>query len=189
VSHTSGDAIGTERLELRPLQPGDAAEMAVVLGDVRLHEFIGGSPASPDQLADSFRRLAAGSGRPDELWLNWIVRLRTTGEAIGTVQATVTRAGDRRAASVAWVVGVPWQGRGFASEAAAATVAWLDSSGATAITACVRPGHIASERVARRSGLVPTDREVDGERIWVRRSLVSSADRDQGAGEPDDRAP
>jgi RimJ/RimL family protein N-acetyltransferase len=153
--------IGTANLELVPLTEGDSAELAVVLGDEALHEFIGGSPASPDQLRTRFRTLAAGSGRPDEIWLNWIVRLRATGQAVGTVQATVTDA-----AAIAWVIGVPWQGRGIASEAAAALVAWLENGGATTVTACIHPRHRASERVAERAGLAPTDTEVDGERVW-----------------------
>ncbi|HXP18155.1 MAG TPA: GNAT family N-acetyltransferase [Streptosporangiaceae bacterium] len=163
----SADAvIRTEHLELAPLRESDAAEMAGVLGDPRLHEFTGGSPATADQLRDRFRRLAAGSGRPDEIWLNWIVRLRATGTAIGTVQATVTRAGDRPTASVAWVIGVPWQRGGYGSESAAGLVAWLSAQGATTITAAIKPGHAGSERVAERAGLTPTDRSADGERIW-----------------------
>lgn len=158
--------IRTEHLELAPLREADAAEMAIALGDDRLHEFIGGSPAGPDQLRDRYRKLAAGSGKPDELWLNWIVRRRITGVAVGTVQATVTGVGARRTASIAWVIGVPWQGRGLASEAAAALVAWLRGLGVAAITASVHPRHRASERVAERAGLTPTEREVDGERIW-----------------------
>jgi len=62
--------ISTERLELRLLREADAAEMTLVLDDERLHEFIGGTPASPAELRDRFRKLVAGSGRTDELWLN-----------------------------------------------------------------------------------------------------------------------
>jgi len=160
-------AISTERLELTPLREADAAEMTPVLGDARLHEFIGGTPAGPTELSDRFRRLAAGSGRTDELWLNWIVRLRATGEAVGTVQATVTGGGQPgQAASVAWVIGVPWQGRGYAAESAIALVAWLQGRGTTTITACIHPRHRASERVAEQAGLRLTDREIDGERVW-----------------------
>jgi hypothetical protein len=44
-------------------------------------------------------------------WHNWIVRSRTTGSAVGYVQATVT--GDT--ADVAWLVGVRWQRQVVAS--------------------------------------------------------------------------
>ncbi|AWS41783.1 GNAT family N-acetyltransferase [Streptosporangium sp. 'caverna'] len=81
----------------------------------------------------------------------------------GYVQATVTPA----EASVAWVVGVPWQGRGIAGEAALALVAWLRERGVSTIVATVHPDHAVSSAVARRAGLVPTDARVDGEVVWT----------------------
>jgi RimJ/RimL family protein N-acetyltransferase len=80
------------------------------------------------------------------------------------MQATVTD--DGRSADVAWEIGVPWQGRGYASEAAVAIVGWLSKRGATGIRALVHPDHDASARVAARAGLVPTDEVVDGEIAW-----------------------
>jgi RimJ/RimL family protein N-acetyltransferase len=154
--------IPTTRLSLVPLRAEDADELAVVLGDKRLYEFIGGRPATAGELRDRYARLVAGSGDPDERWLNWVVRVRETGEAAGTVQATVRPA----SAAVAWVIGVPWQGRGYASEAARALVAWLRGQGATEIVAHIHPEHAASERVAAAAGLRLTGDVVDGERAW-----------------------
>ena len=154
--------IETARLTLAPLRVADADELAVVLGDEQLHEFIGGRPATAAELRERYARLVAGSGDPDERWLNWVVRTRETGEAVGTVQATARPA----SAAVAWVIGVPWQGRGYASEAARALVAWLREQGATEIVAHVHPEHAASERVAAGAGLRLTGDVVDGERVW-----------------------
>jgi RimJ/RimL family protein N-acetyltransferase len=156
----------TERLVLTPLRQADAADMAAVLGDPELHAFIGGRPATQAELHDRYGRLVAGSPDPDETWLNWIVRRRTGHSPIGTVQATVMRGSDGWTANVAWVVGLPWQGQGFASEAARALVAWLRSEGVTLISASIHPDHHASASVAARAGLTPTDEEVDGERVW-----------------------
>jgi RimJ/RimL family protein N-acetyltransferase len=64
--------------------------------------------------------MAAGPGRADEVWRNWVVRRREDDQAVGTVQATLTRDGGRWTAAVAWVIGVPFQGRGHAGEAARA---------------------------------------------------------------------
>ncbi len=138
--------------------------MAAVLGDERLHEFIGGSPASAADLRARYERLVAGAPDPAVSWLNWIVRLRATGQAMGTVQATVTR--RRQAAEVAWVIGTGWQGRGYAAEATSGLVGWLLGQGAVTITACIHPDHHASARVAARAGLSPTDGMADGERVW-----------------------
>ena len=71
-------------------------------------------------------------------------------------------------AEVAWVVGVPWQGHGYASEAAAALVDWLAQTGVATVIAFVHPGHAASSAVARRIGLGPTEELVDGELVWRR---------------------
>lgn len=165
----------TSRLRLAPVSEADAEEMAIVLGDPRLHEFIGGSPPGALELRAQYRRWAAGSGNPDELWLNWVVRLRATGEAVGFVQATVARPPGRPlAAEVAWVTGVPWQGRGFAAEAATALVGWLAEAGVADVTACIHPRHRASERVAERVGFLLTSGTVKGERVWRYQAAVPS---------------
>jgi len=168
MSSPSTARLTTSRLELVPLAAGDADEMATVLGDEQLYSFIGGVPPTVDQLRERYRRLVVGGsadGRQE--WHNWIVRLSFSGEAIGTVQATIIDAGRR--ADVAWVISLARQGRGFASEAAAALVRWLEARGVQAITAHIHPGHGASATVAARAGLVPTDEiDADGERIWQR---------------------
>jgi RimJ/RimL family protein N-acetyltransferase len=156
----------TERLLLSPLRAADAVEMFPVLDDLRLHAFIGGTPAATlDELTAVFTRLQGGSGRSTELWVNWIVRLRAGTAAIGTVQATITDEADRTA-EVAWVIGVPWQGRGYATEAAGALAVWLRALGVGRITANVHPGHLASEAVADRLGMRRTSVHHDGETVW-----------------------
>lgn len=167
--------ITTNRLILTTLRPEDAGELVGVLEDERLHEFIGGQPASRDELGDRYRRLAAGSAKPNEVWLNWIVRQRDGWRPIGTVQATVldNECGDH--AHIAWVIGVPWQNQGFASEAAAALVDWLRNHGVSVITAHIHPDHGASAKVAASVGLELTNESVDGEQVWdMRRDQVTS---------------
>jgi RimJ/RimL family protein N-acetyltransferase len=61
---------------------------------------------------------------------------------------------------------VPWQRRGYATEAARALVAGLVEAGVGEIVAHVHPDHLASAGVAAAAGLVATDEEVDGERVW-----------------------
>jgi len=158
----------TDRLELDPLAPADAEEMADVLGDPALYAFTGGEPPSLHGLRVRFRSLAVGrSADGAEAWHNWVVRERTGSRAVGTVQATVSTAEPE--AEIAWVIGTPWQGNGYASEAARALVSWLESCGITTIEALIRPDHAASEAVARRAGLQPTTEDRDGERVWRRR--------------------
>lgn len=167
--------IATRRLDLVPLRSRDADEMFGVLADPRLYSFIGAGPPSREALRARFERQTVGhsSGGAEE-WYNWIVRLRSTGVAIGFVQATIVESGD--VASTAWLIGVPWQGRGFAAESARAVVMWLERRGVRTIVAHVRPDHHASAAVARHAGLEPTgDFDFDGEQVWRLRPVRSHA--------------
>ena len=158
--------IATERLVLVPLQAEDADELCEVLDDDRLHEFTGDRLASVTELHDRFVLLAAGSPREGEDWLNWVVRRRLDSQALGTVQATVRSAQGRRVARLGWMIGIPWQGNGYASEAAVALVEWVQRQGIDEIGANIHPGHRASEIVAERAGLRQTEEEFEGERVW-----------------------
>ena len=158
--------IATERLVLVPLQAEDADELCDVLYDDRLHEFIGGRPSSRLDLHDRFVLLAAGSPREGETWMNWVIRRRLDSQAVGTVQATIRGVDGRQAARLGWMVGVEWQNRGFASEAATALVKWVRKLGVEDIGANIHPDHDASATVAIRAGLHQTEEEFEGERVW-----------------------
>ncbi|MFD8739903.1 GNAT family N-acetyltransferase [Streptomyces sp. NPDC059618] len=162
MSHAT-EPSGTARLELLPLRPVHAAEMAGVLSDPALHTFIGGTPDTPEALRARYERLAAGSPDPGVVWCNWVLRDRTTGSLVGTVQATVSGG----TAEVAWVVGTPWQGRGYATEAAGWLVAHVIAAyGVHTVIAHVHPEHHASAAVAAAAGLTATDELQDGEIRW-----------------------
>lgn len=155
----------TARLSLEPVSPGDAETMAGVLADPSLYAFTGGQPPSVEELRARYARWGQGPGRPDEEWHNWVVRLAED-VAVGHVQATLWSA--HRTADVAWLIGTRWQGRGLASEAGLAVIRWLESVGVATTTAHIARGHLASEAVAKRLGMRPTEEFEDGERLWRR---------------------
>jgi RimJ/RimL family protein N-acetyltransferase len=159
-----------ERLDLEPLAVAHAAELAPLLDDPSLHEFTGGAPLPAAALAARFARLEARrSPDGDQLWGNWVIRVRATGVAAGMVQATLPAGGPQAGpAEVAWVVVRAAQGRGYAKEAARSLVAVLHGAGWT-VVAHIHPGHLASQRVARTAGLSPTTEIHDGEVRWVSR--------------------
>lgn len=164
----AAELIETPRLTLEPLRVEHADEMAGVLADPRLYDYIGGTPPSPAQLRTRYALQIAGHS-PDgrQGWLNWIVRERDAGAAVGIVQATIGVVDGRRAAELAWVIGIAHQGRGYATEAAGAMLTWLRSRGAQTVTARVHPEHRASIAVAGHIGLSATDVIEDGETRWV----------------------
>jgi RimJ/RimL family protein N-acetyltransferase len=158
----------TGRLDLEPLLAAHAAELAPVLDDSALHEFTGGTPLDAAALAARYTRLSRRRS-PDgrQQWGNWVIRVRETGRAVGTVQATLPAAGPAAGpAEVAWVLAREGQGRGYAKEAARSLVARLGQDGWAAL-AHIHPGHLASQRVAAAAGLSPTSAVHNGEVCWI----------------------
>jgi RimJ/RimL family protein N-acetyltransferase len=138
--------------------------MVEVLSNRDLYAFTGGFPPNFADLQSQYTAQVAGPSSGEEAWHNWIIRPDDTGEAVGFVQATVT--GD--SSDVAWVVGVDWQGRGYASEAASAMCEWLATQGVKTFTAHIHPGHGASQRVAASLGMQASDEiDSDGEVVWA----------------------
>jgi RimJ/RimL family protein N-acetyltransferase len=159
----------TERLSVEPLSVAHAAEMAPLLDDASLHEFTGGVPLSTAALAVRYAKLASRrSPGGDQLWGNWVMCLRSTGAAVGTVQATLPAGGPAAGpAEIAWVVARRAQGRGYAKEAARSLADRLLAAG-WSVTAYIHPGHLASQHVARAAGLAPTTTTRHGETRWTR---------------------
>jgi RimJ/RimL family protein N-acetyltransferase len=162
------ETIDTARLTLQPLRLDHAGEMVDVLSDPRLYEYVGGAPPSAARLEARYARQVVGHS-PDarQGWLNWIVRERATGSAVGTVQATLAVIDGQTEAEIAWVIGSAYQRRGYATEAAGAMVQWLRSRVANRIVAHIHPEHAASMSVAMHLGLTATDVIDGGETRWV----------------------
>ncbi|HEX5827785.1 MAG TPA: GNAT family N-acetyltransferase [Candidatus Limnocylindrales bacterium] len=157
--------IATHRLRLEPLRVEDADEMAGVLADPALYVFTGGEPPSVETLRARYAiQVTGGPPSGDERWRNWVLRLREDGTAIGYVQATLTLGGTH--ADLGWVLGAPWQGAGYATEASNAVLHRLIDEGVRVVTAHVRADHAASAAVAQRIGLLATDDVEDGEQVW-----------------------
>jgi RimJ/RimL family protein N-acetyltransferase len=161
--------IATGRLVLLPLLPEHASEMAVVLSDPRLYTFTGGVPPTPSVLRSRYERLSRGAPDPAVSWCNWVIKLREPACLTGTVQATIKPGAQGLAAEVAWVVGTSWQGRGIATEAAKALIAWLIGQSVVTVLAHINPANHASAAVAAAAGLEPADEWQEGERRWIRR--------------------
>ncbi|MFC4911834.1 GNAT family N-acetyltransferase [Actinomadura gamaensis] len=157
------EPLRTRRLVLEPLTVHHADEMAEVLDDPRLHDYIGGEPLPLPDLRARYARLSQGpSPFHQEGWLNWVVRRLRDAQPLGTVQATVTPTET----SIAWVIGMPYQGFGFATEAAAALIAWLKAHNVHRITAAIHPDNAPSRSVATKLGMRPTERTAAEETIW-----------------------
>ena len=126
--------------------------------------FTGGAPETVEQLTVRYRRWVAGPSNPGQTWVNLVVRERASRSAVGYVQATI----NLRSADIAWVIGTPWQRRGYATEASQAMVEHLARAlHVHTLRALILPGHTASQVVASRLGLTCSSEVVDGEQGWV----------------------
>ena len=67
------------------------------------------------------------------------------------------------------MVGRPWQGLGYATEASKAMCDWMAIQGMARLSAHIHPDHTPSKAVAGKLGLHPTgklDHDHEGEMIW-----------------------
>ena len=143
----------TNRLELLPLTAealdalirGDGPELMTRTG-ARFPEPVVAPPLMGDAL--SFMRDRVRDA-PDELgWWAWLVVSRARREAVGSVGL-----GGKPDADGGVVLGYSiypvFEGRGYATEAARALVAWaLGQAGVASVRATIPPGHTPSLRVA-----------------------------------------
>ncbi len=94
-----------------------------VLSDPRIYTYLPGNPPPTlERLRERYAFQSRGES-PDgqELWFNWILFLRESGEPIGFVQATVRAAH----AAIAYVLNPKFWGHGYATEACTALVSHL----------------------------------------------------------------
>lgn len=152
----------TDTLWLRPLTVDDAEVMTNVLADPSLYTFTGGEPPTYDDLARRYAVQTRGrSTDGGERWINLLVVLGPERLPIGYVQATIPSAGGP--AEIAWVIGRPWQGYGYAGRAVRLLLDDLAAQGVSSVVAHIHQGHESSNRVATRLGMTPTEIVVDGE--------------------------
>ncbi|MGF1456769.1 MAG: GNAT family N-acetyltransferase [Alphaproteobacteria bacterium] len=118
--------IRTPRLRLRRLRPGDAAAVTVLMGNWNVVKQTGGIPypyseaAARDWIAVEARDWARGVG------CSLAVEDRETGALCGAVSLRASRSqlGFRRGELGYWL-GEPYWGRGLATEAVTAALAWF----------------------------------------------------------------
>jgi ribosomal-protein-alanine N-acetyltransferase len=162
--------ITSNALRLEPLVAAHAEEMFGPLSAAAIYDYMPGHPPlSVAALLERFVRLERGrstDGR--QLWLNWIVRLRS-GHCAGFVQATIH---PERTGDFAFAFAPAYWGQGIAFEACHAALPHLFVAlQVSALFATVDPRNARSIRLLLR----------------LRFDEVTAADYPHGEVEPDDR--
>ncbi len=148
--------VTTERLRLEPLRVAHAARMFAGLRDPELYRYeTDEPPASLGALEARYAELTTAPGGmrgpgPNEDWLNWIVVVRATGDAIGYVQATTDRA--RRSAMIGYLTAAAFQRQGYGAEAVGAICDHLEACGVTRLSATIDVRNAASIALVERLG-------------------------------------
>jgi RimJ/RimL family protein N-acetyltransferase len=149
-------ALDSPRLSLRGHTIPDFAESAAMWADPEVTRYIGGRPSTEEE---AWARLLRYAG----LWAllgfgYWAIREKGSGRFVGEVGlADFRRQMDPslgEAPEIGWVLS-PWaHGKGYATEAALAVIAWSERRfGAGVRTVCIiDPANVASLRVAEKCG-------------------------------------
>ncbi|MGK2286069.1 GNAT family N-acetyltransferase [Pedomonas sp. V897] len=152
--------IETERLRLRPHRAADWVASMALWGDESVTRYIGGRPQTPEEC---WQRLLRYAGHWTLLGFGyWAVEEKETGCFLGDVGLSDFRRtlpadlGFSTAPEVGWVLTPACHGRGYATEAVRAALAWGERHlGAQRFVCMIHPDNHASARVAEKTGFTP----------------------------------
>jgi [ribosomal protein S5]-alanine N-acetyltransferase len=140
----------TERLLLRRLRESDLDALAAIYADPAVTQFLGGTRTREDTRARLGWMIAATDGQGFGLWAT----LRADGTLIGRCGILNQDVEGRLEHEIAYLLGSRWWGKGYATEAAAAT---RDHArlrlGFDRLISLIDPENIASQAVALRIGM------------------------------------
>ena len=138
----------TERLSLRAFRQADLDAWAAISADPEVMRYLGG----PVSRADCWRALAVTLGH----WFlkgfgMWAVERKSDGALIGRIG--LLQPEGWTGLEVGWVLGRPYWGQGYASEAAAASLRYgFLTQAVDRIVSNIDPANTASQAVAQRLG-------------------------------------
>ncbi len=152
----------TERLILRPHTLTDFADSAALWGDPVVTRFIGGRPFTAEEV---WGRLLRYAGHWTLLGYGfWVVRERASGAFVGEVglqDAHRDIVPPLGASELGWVLSPTAHGKGYATEAVQAALAWAETQlSAERLVCIIAPDNAASLRVADKCGFQETGRPV-----------------------------
>jgi RimJ/RimL family protein N-acetyltransferase len=148
--------VETERLILRGHRLDDFASLAAMWADPDVTRFIARAPATAEE---AWARLLRYAGHWAMMGYGyWAVEEKAAGRYIADVgfadyRRAIVPALD--APEIGWVLAASVAGRGYATEAVRAALAWSDRNLAARTTCIIAPDHAASLNVARKVGYRP----------------------------------
>ena len=156
----------TEHLTLRPFREADVTTLFEVSQDAEVVRYVGDRRAPT--LQESWRAVAGWIGH----WAmrgygQWAIDERSSGRFVG--RAGIINPAEWPGPEVGYLLGRPWWGQGYATEAARAAMDWgFEQIGFDALISLIDPANRRSIAVATRLGESPRG-EVDllGNRVLI----------------------
>jgi RimJ/RimL family protein N-acetyltransferase len=144
----------SERLKLRGHRLNDFIHSAGMWADPEVTRYIGGKPLTEEE---SWYRLLRYVGHWSLLGFGyWVIEEKATGNFIGEIGFADYKRGLpalEGLPEIGWAFVSQARGKGYATEAVRAAVAWSDTRFPSAQTACIiNPENLASIRVAEKCG-------------------------------------
>lgn len=157
----------TARLLFRRMTDDDIESMCQLLGDPDVMRHY----PHPKSRAEVQRWIDWTKNNYDEHGFGlWVIEERSTGDFVGDCGLTMQTVDGEQVLEVGYHVLPKHQGKGFATEAARACVAYgLDALGTGEVTAIIVPENTASRRVAEHLGMTvaKTTHNADGDPILI----------------------
>lgn len=152
---SSAPVLETDRLILRGHTKADLDDCAAMWGDPDVTRYIGGRPFARDEV---WARLLRYVGHWQEMDYGfWALTEKDTGAFVGELgfadfmRPMTPSLGDTP--EMGWVLAAAGHGKGYATEAVSAALAWADTRFAGGRTVCIiNPENGASLRVAEKVG-------------------------------------
>lgn len=173
----------TARLALRPFVPADLESLLPIFGDPAVMRFVGAGrrPLDEERLAESQERVLAHWR--DHGYGPLAVVERATGRLIG--EAGLQLLEDGPEVEVTYTLARDAWGRGYATEAAGAVLAWgFDRLGLERIVAVAYPQNLASRRVMAKLGMRPAGEQRCYGAVLVKSALTAAEWRAGGRPAP-----
>ena len=165
----SAPVIQTERLTLRAHRLDDYAACRAMWADPNVVRYIGGTPSSAQQ---TWMRMLNYTGHWSLMGFGyWLIEETQSGLFVGEAGFADFKRGLHPSMEgvpeIGWALASEMHGRGFATEAVRAVVAWSDRTRDWPRTVCmVNEDNAASLRVAQKCGYAQYDRiEHNGSRL------------------------
>ncbi len=154
----SFEPLVTPRLRLRRSRPEDAETISAYRSDPEVHRYQGWERTDPDGVRGEIEEMASRAPGAPGGWMQLSVEERETGQLVGDVGLSPVD-DEPYVIKIGYTMSPPFQGRGYATEAVAALIAYaFGTLRADVVRAYASADNLPSIRVAEKVGMQLVER-------------------------------